>query len=66
MKTSLVIYDRSKRLWEVLNYTDDDDSVIATFPAGPEGKQKALECQVGLANPKALSWRGDAITDTQT
>ena len=53
MKTSLVIYNRSKRVWEVLNYSDDD-RVIATFPPGPEGKWKALECQIGLANPQAL------------
>lgn len=52
MKTSLVIYNRSKRVWEVHDY--HDDRVIATFPAGPEGKRKALEYQVGLGNPQAL------------
>lgn len=52
-KTSLVIYNRSRRLWEVLDY-EGDRGVIAAFPPGPAGKQKSLECQIGLANPKAL------------
>lgn len=46
-KNSLVVYNRSKRAWEILDY--HDDRVIATFPRGPEGKCRALERQVGLA-----------------